>query len=102
MTFLACPPYYAFAVGIQCNQKFQFKVDTLENGVCVLKDGEWAIEVTVSPRESIVGQDSICDHFISKSSNQDLLGGDDAGLVKEWRDLAATITKYVPIEEPEK
>ena len=91
MTFLACPPYYAFAVGIQCNQKFQFKVDTLENGVCVLKDGE----------ESIVGQDSICDHFISKSSNQDLLGGDDAGLVKEWRDLAATITKYVPTEESE-
>ena len=55
----------------------------------------------MSPRESIVGQESICDHFISKSSNQDLLGGDDADLVKEWRDLAATVTKYVPTEEPE-
>ena len=102
MTFLACPPYYAFAVGIQCNQKFQFKVDTLENGVCILKDGEWEIGVTLSSRESIIGQDAICDHFISKSSNQDLLGGDAAALVKEWRDLAATITKYASTEESEK
>ena len=39
---LACPPYLAFAVGVQCGQKFQFKVDTLENGVCLLKDGEYA------------------------------------------------------------
>ena len=39
---LARPPYLAFAVGVQCGQKFQFKVDTLEDGICLLKDGEYS------------------------------------------------------------
>ena len=41
LTCLARPPYLAFAVGVQCGQKFQFKVDTLEDGICLLKDGEY-------------------------------------------------------------
>lgn len=94
---LACPPYYAFAVGIQCNQKFQFKVDTLENGVCVLKEGELVFFDNSNCRNSIVGEDAICDYFISKCADQSLLGGDEASLVKEWRDIAASVTKY-PIE----
>ena len=81
-------------MGIQCNQKFQFKVDTLENGVCVLKEGELGIYDNLRCRNSIVGQDAICDYFISKCADQSLLGGDESSLVKEWRDIAASVTKY--------
>ena len=80
-------------MGIQCNQKFQFKVDTLENGVCVLKEGELGIYDHLRCRNSIVGQDAICDYFISKCADQSLLGGDESSLVKEWRDIAASVTK---------
>lgn len=93
---IACPPYLAFAVGVQCGQKFQFKVDTLENGVCLLKDGEQARMrgLQLSSRNTITGEDTICDYFISKCSDQALLGGDDAATVKEWRQIAASVTKY--------
>ena len=41
-----------------------------------------------------MGQDAICDYFISKCADQSLLGGDESSLVKEWRDIAASVTKY--------
>ena len=44
-------------------------------------------------RTTITGEDSICDYFISKCSDQSLLGGDDAATVKEWRQIATSITK---------
>ena len=46
-----------------------------------------------SRRTTITGEDAICDYFVSKCSNQSLLGGDDAATVKEWRQIAASITK---------
>lgn len=83
-------------MGVFCNQKFQFKVDKLADGVAVLKEGEWDLLTTSSRyRQSIVGEPAICDYFISKSSDKTLLGGEDAETVKEWREFATTITKYV-------
>ena len=89
---ISCPPYLSFAVGVFCNQKFQFKVDKLADGVAVLKDGE----------QSIVGEPAICDYFIAKSGDKTLLGGDDAETVKEWREFATTLTKENIEEKLEK
>ena len=87
-------------MGVFCNQKFQFKVDKLADGVAVLKDGECALLTTDSrPRQSIVGEPAICDYFIAKSGDKTLLGGDDAETVKEWREFATTLTKWVPLSQ---
>ena len=87
-------------MGVFCNQKFQFKVDKLADGVAVLKDGECALLTTDSrPRQSIVGEPTICDYFIAKSGDKTLLGGDDAETVKEWREFATTLTKWVPLSQ---
>lgn len=82
-------------MGVHCNQKFQFKVDTLENGVAILKDGEYVMLTSVVDRcrNTISGEQAICDYFISKCADKTLLGGDDAATVQEWREVAASVTK---------
>ena len=47
----------------------------------------------ICSRQSITGEEAICDYFISQSGNEALYGGDDAAVVKEWRDFASTVTK---------
>lgn len=44
-------------------------------------------------RESIVGENAICDFFIKNGKAEALYGGENAALVQEWRDYASTITK---------
>lgn len=44
-------------------------------------------------RESIVGENAICDFFIKNGKAEALYGGDAAAVVQEWRDYATTVTK---------
>ena len=44
-------------------------------------------------RNSISGEQAICDYFISKCADKALLGGEESATVQEWREIAASITK---------